>query len=159
MSSHAHLVLRSRPDVVAAWSDDEVARRWLRLLPKRRNQDGGPAEPTIPELDMIRNCPEVLASCRLTQIDTWQATLSYPTRAVHLGSNQSGVADVLGKRATASLAAIDARLGDAIMLDWPACLRGRKLPRSCRSRLCSQKIACNVTTHPAKKGIKWDSAP
>ncbi|WP_246112711.1 hypothetical protein [Allorhodopirellula solitaria] len=61
MSSHAHLVLRSRPDVVAAWSDDEVARRWLRLFPKRRNQDGSPAEPTIPELDMIRNCPEVLA--------------------------------------------------------------------------------------------------
>ena len=57
-------MLRSRPDVVVAWSDDEVARRWLRLFPKRRNPNGGPAEPTGPELDMIRNRPEVLAERR-----------------------------------------------------------------------------------------------
>ena len=36
MSNHIHLVLRSRPDVVAGWSDEEVARRWLRLFPVRR---------------------------------------------------------------------------------------------------------------------------
>jgi len=64
MSSHVHLVLRSRPDVVAAWSDDEVARRWLRLFPKRRNQDGSPAQPTKPELDMILTQPDVLAARR-----------------------------------------------------------------------------------------------
>lgn len=27
LSNHLHLVLRSRPDVVAQWSDDEFARR------------------------------------------------------------------------------------------------------------------------------------
>ncbi len=37
MSNHLHVVLRSRPDVVKEWSDDEVARRWWRLFPKRRD--------------------------------------------------------------------------------------------------------------------------
>ena len=64
MSNHLHLVLRSRPDVVAAWSDEEVAQRWLRLFPARRNPDGSPAVPTRPELNMILNQPEVLASRR-----------------------------------------------------------------------------------------------
>ncbi len=36
LSNHFHLVLRSRPDVVAGWDDSEVARRWLMLCPERR---------------------------------------------------------------------------------------------------------------------------
>jgi REP element-mobilizing transposase RayT len=28
MSNHLHVVLRSRPDVVTEWSDEDVARRW-----------------------------------------------------------------------------------------------------------------------------------
>ena len=35
LSNHFHLILRSRPDVVATWDDNEVARRWLLLCPKR----------------------------------------------------------------------------------------------------------------------------
>ena len=42
LSNHLHLVLRSRPDVVASWSDREVARRWLLLFPERKKQDGSP---------------------------------------------------------------------------------------------------------------------
>ena len=34
MSNHFHLVLRTRPDIVAQWSDEEVARRWRALFPK-----------------------------------------------------------------------------------------------------------------------------
>jgi hypothetical protein len=64
MSNHLHLVLRSRPDVVATWNDQEVARRWLKLFPKRREKDGSPAEPSKPEIDMIVNDPEVLAERR-----------------------------------------------------------------------------------------------
>ena len=29
LSNHFHLILRSRPDVVQAWSNTEVDRRWL----------------------------------------------------------------------------------------------------------------------------------
>ena len=28
MVNHVHVILRNRPDVVAGWSDEEVARRW-----------------------------------------------------------------------------------------------------------------------------------
>src|SRR5687768_4976391 len=39
MSNHLHVVLRNRPDVVASWSDLEVARRWWNLFPARRDGD------------------------------------------------------------------------------------------------------------------------
>ena len=73
LSNHLHVVLRSRPDVVATWSDEEVARRWLKLFPKRRNKDGTPAEPLRPEVDMIVNDPEVLAERRkrLSDVSWW----------------------------------------------------------------------------------------
>jgi REP element-mobilizing transposase RayT len=64
LSNHFHLVLRNRPDVVAAWSDSEVASRWLTLCPLRKTRDGEPAEPTDAELDTIRNLPERLAEIR-----------------------------------------------------------------------------------------------
>ena len=35
LSNHFHLVLRSRPDVVATWDDTEVALRWWTLSTKR----------------------------------------------------------------------------------------------------------------------------
>ncbi len=73
MSTHIHLVLRSRPDVVATWSDEEVARRWLRLFPKRRNEDGSPAEPRQNEIDMIIDQADVLAErrTRLSDMSWW----------------------------------------------------------------------------------------
>ena len=42
MSNHFHLILRSRPDVVATWDDTEVARRWLLICPVRKNSAGDP---------------------------------------------------------------------------------------------------------------------
>ena len=33
MSNHFHLLLRSRPDVVATWDDTQVALRWWQLCP------------------------------------------------------------------------------------------------------------------------------
>ena len=55
MSTHIHLVLRSRPDQVKKWDDTEVARRWLMLCPIRKNKDGSPKEPRESELNTIRN--------------------------------------------------------------------------------------------------------
>ncbi len=46
ISNHLHVVARTRPDAVKAWSDDEVALRWWRLFPQRRNEDYSPAETT-----------------------------------------------------------------------------------------------------------------
>ena len=55
MSNHFHTILRSRHDLVAAWSDDQVALKWWLLCPARKNKDGSPAEPTEFELNQIRN--------------------------------------------------------------------------------------------------------
>jgi REP element-mobilizing transposase RayT len=55
MSNHFHCILRSRPDVVATWSDDVVAQKWWMLCPARKEADGSPAEPTEFEINAIRN--------------------------------------------------------------------------------------------------------
>lgn len=39
MSNHLHLVIGIHPDQTAAWTDDEVAARWVRLFPPRENSD------------------------------------------------------------------------------------------------------------------------
>ena len=36
LSNHIHQILRSRPDAVKEWTDEEVARRWLNLCPKSK---------------------------------------------------------------------------------------------------------------------------
>ena len=55
MSNHLHLVMRSRPDVVAAWSNQEVVTRYWRLHPQRKNDDGSAADPTDAELNIWLN--------------------------------------------------------------------------------------------------------
>jgi hypothetical protein len=45
LSNHFHLILRSRPDVVATWDDTEIARRWLTFCLVRKNDDGFAGEP------------------------------------------------------------------------------------------------------------------
>jgi len=64
MGNHLHVVLRTRPDVVAAWSDEEVAERWWRLFPRRRGEDLSPAEPEPHELAMLIADPKVAAERR-----------------------------------------------------------------------------------------------
>ena len=53
LSNHIHVVLRNRPDIIATWSDKEVARRWWRLFPRRKDKHGGPADPKPHELRAI----------------------------------------------------------------------------------------------------------
>ncbi len=62
MSNHLHVVVRTLPQRVAGWDDEEVARRWLCLFPGRGGKPGRP-----PEEDAIRAlCLDrsKLASCR-----------------------------------------------------------------------------------------------
>jgi REP element-mobilizing transposase RayT len=84
LSNHFHLVLRSRPDVVATWDDTEVARRWLMICPVRKDAQGNPREPTETELNTIRNNPKRLATIRrrLSDISWWMRLLSQPLAAM-----------------------------------------------------------------------------
>src|SRR5258708_4214069 len=77
MSNHLHVVLRNRPDLVAAWTDEEVACRWWKLYPLRRDDDGQPAEPTASELAMTASNPD-----RLQEIRARLSSLSWFMRAV-----------------------------------------------------------------------------
>ena len=73
MSNHIHLILRSRPDIVRTWTDEQVALRWLRLCPPRRNKNGDPMEPTAAELAMITSDATKIAELRirLSDISWW----------------------------------------------------------------------------------------
>jgi REP element-mobilizing transposase RayT len=53
MANHAHLILRTRPDLVEEWTDEEVARRWLLIFPKRKDADGAPKVPDEREINEL----------------------------------------------------------------------------------------------------------
>ncbi|MFH1138836.1 MAG: hypothetical protein V1816_22390 [Pseudomonadota bacterium] len=55
MSNHLHVVARTRPDLAEAWSDEETARRWLRVFPKKRNENHAPASPSPLEIKNLRD--------------------------------------------------------------------------------------------------------
>ncbi len=50
LSSHYHLLVRNRIDLVNQWSDEEVVRRWWQLYPERRDENGEPTPPTELEI-------------------------------------------------------------------------------------------------------------
>ena len=84
MSNHFHLLLRSRPDVVATWDDSQVALRWWQLCPTRKIKleiNGEwvkvPVAPTEYDLNAIRNDPVRLATIRrrLSDLSWWMRLL------------------------------------------------------------------------------------
>ena len=75
MSNHMHLILRSRPDMVRSWSDQEIAERWLRLCPPRNN--GKPVKPSPSDINLIVNQPRRVAELRLRLSDiSWWMRLT-----------------------------------------------------------------------------------
>ena len=80
MSNHLHAVLRNRPDVVAQWSDEEVVGRWWMLFPKRRKEDGSPADPQEHELQMLAADADKLAELRkrLSSLSWFMRCLAEP---------------------------------------------------------------------------------
>jgi REP element-mobilizing transposase RayT len=64
MENHNHTILRTRPDIVASWSDREVAIRWLTLFPKHRDMGGAAMPPVEKEICALLQCPERIAQLR-----------------------------------------------------------------------------------------------
>ena len=79
MSNHIHQILRNRPDVVAQWSDAEVAIRWLRVFPGRRLEEHL-AEPTENDVKTLCRDPQRLAEVRrrLSDISWFMRALAEP---------------------------------------------------------------------------------
>ena len=79
MSNHLHVILRNRPDVVSAWSDEEVAVHWLRVFPGRRLEEQL-AEPTESDVQKLSsNSKRIsLIRLRLSDISWFMRALSEP---------------------------------------------------------------------------------
>lgn len=79
MSNHIHVILRSRHDVVAEWSDEEVAIRWLRVFPGRRIEEHL-GEPTEHDVKTLAGDNERIGEIRgrLSDISWFMRSLSEP---------------------------------------------------------------------------------
>ncbi|MEL6110986.1 MAG: hypothetical protein AAFU85_33685, partial [Planctomycetota bacterium] len=79
MSNHIHVILRSRHDVVAEWTDEEVAIRWLRVFPGRRIEEHL-GEPTEHDVKTLARNKERIAEIRerLSDISWFMRSLSEP---------------------------------------------------------------------------------
>lgn len=53
LENHLHTGLHNRPDRAAQWSDEEVARRWRKLFPRRTDSRGRSEEPNEEEISAI----------------------------------------------------------------------------------------------------------
>jgi len=64
LMNHYHTILRTRPDIVAAWSDREVALRWLTLFPHRSGLKDADGPPTEQQICALADCPDRIAELR-----------------------------------------------------------------------------------------------
>jgi hypothetical protein len=64
MANHYHVILRTRPDIVALWSDREVATRWLTLFPHHRNVSSTLPQPAESEIQALADCLKRIAQLR-----------------------------------------------------------------------------------------------
>jgi putative transposase len=60
METHYHSILRTRPDIVASWSDWDVAIRWLTLFPLK----DAAVPPTDEQIRALADCPDRIAQLR-----------------------------------------------------------------------------------------------
>ena len=64
MSNHLHTVLRTDPARAAAWTDEEVARRWRTLCPTKRMRQAGEQAPATEDIAATVQSPERIAELR-----------------------------------------------------------------------------------------------
>jgi putative transposase len=64
MENHYHTILRTRPDIAAAWSDQEVATRWLTLCPRYYKSSKKAKLPVEEQIHALAQCTERIATLR-----------------------------------------------------------------------------------------------
>jgi putative transposase len=64
LANHYHTILRTRPDIVASWSDHEVATRWLTLCPRRCGPRGTAMLSIEEQIYALEQCPKRIATLR-----------------------------------------------------------------------------------------------
>ena len=64
LANHYHLILRTRPDIVASWSDLQVATRWLTLFPHYYHNKNNLEPPTDQQISALAGNPHRIAELR-----------------------------------------------------------------------------------------------
>jgi hypothetical protein len=64
LANHYHNILRTRPDIAAAWSDWEVAFRWLQLCPRKPRSNKKPIPPLEDQINAILASPDRVEKLR-----------------------------------------------------------------------------------------------
>jgi hypothetical protein len=64
MSNHLHLIVRTRPDVVEVWSDEEVVRRWLTFTKLTQHFNDSSVEPLEGEVRLALADAKAVDRCR-----------------------------------------------------------------------------------------------
>ncbi len=86
MDNHYHTILRTRPDIVADWSDQEVATRWLALFPRHGGIKGSAGQAAEKQIRALASCHERIAELRrrLCSLSWFMGRLNeYIARAVN----------------------------------------------------------------------------
>jgi hypothetical protein len=83
MSNHLHVIVRNRPDVVATWSDEDCALRWLRVFPGRRVEEFL-ADPVESDVKALAGDPQKMEAVRsrLSDISWFMRALAEPIARV-----------------------------------------------------------------------------
>jgi len=64
MINHLHVILKSSRSTAESWSGEEIARRWLRLFPKKRDENGHPENPEDDQIEAIAGNPGLVEKYR-----------------------------------------------------------------------------------------------
>jgi hypothetical protein len=64
MHTHCHELLRTRPDLVASWSDREVASRWVQICPRKPRSKKKPQLPIEVQINALLAAPSKIAEIR-----------------------------------------------------------------------------------------------
>jgi hypothetical protein len=64
MGNHYHTILRTRPDIVDGWPDEEVAKRWLTLFPRNKGLKGRRKLTAKEQIRALVNYPEYIITLR-----------------------------------------------------------------------------------------------
>jgi hypothetical protein len=77
LANHFHVILHTLPNLVASWSDREVAVRWLDLFPKRHRNKPNSLSPLEEDIRALADNPERIATLRrrLSSISWFMAKL------------------------------------------------------------------------------------
>lgn len=88
MGNHFHMVVRSRPDIVASWSDEEVAIRDMKLQGKVwYRKDGTPRKSAPAEIQRIVNDPDELQRLR-RKLSNVSSLMAYFDRHIAYKANR-----------------------------------------------------------------------